>query len=228
MITNFFPLSVYREKLRLDAATRDRLRAIVREQTQGPQKRGGSQATAWTGDVEGKATLHLMDDLAPMVEGFRLHTLTYLSQLGHKTESIDIYITRCWGTFSEGRQAINAHNHRNSALSIVYYLSLPTGSATLAFHNREIQNEILPGFSHPDRVRRGHVDGKNVLSAFAVQMPVAEDDIVIFPSAAFHGVRPGNQDSPRMSIAADTFIVERELSGEEYLLPPLSTWRKMT
>jgi len=228
MITNFFPLSIYKEKLGLDPIVRKAMAEVVRQQAKVPEGSKANPASTWTGDVHGKATLHQMDEFQPLVAGFQKHTIDFLTQLGHKTDAVDIYVTRCWGTVSQGAQSVATHNHRNSALSIVYYLSLPEGSASLAFHNREIQNEIEPGFVHPDRVRAGHIDPRNALSAFAVNLAVEEDDIVIFPSAAFHGVGPGRQERPRISIAADTFLIEKELSGEEYLLPPLSVWRKIT
>jgi|AP12_2_1047962.scaffolds.fasta_scaffold18285_2 uncharacterized protein (TIGR02466 family) len=227
MITNFFPLSVYKEKLGLDKEARDKMAAVVLQQSEETTSGNAHRISTWTGDVHGRATLHLRDEFAPLVAGLHRHMVTFLTQLGHKTDAIDLYITRCWGTVSVAQQAVATHNHRNSALSIVYYLSLPEGSASLAFHNREIQNEISPGFAHPDRVRSGKVDPRNPLSVMIASIAAEEDDILIFPSAAFHGVNPGRQSQPRISIAADTLIVENELSGEEYLLPPLATWKKM-
>ena len=227
MITNCFPLSIYKDKMGIKKKPRDKMSAIILKDSGDQQNSDSNSTITWTGDVHGQSSLHLREEFNPMVAGFSQHATEYLTQLGHKTDDIDIYITRCWGTMSLAQQAISNHNHRNSAISIVYYLSLPEGSANLGFHNSQIQNELSPEFAHPDRVRAGKIDPRNPLSAYRLIMPVEEDDIVIFPSAAFHGVNPGRQSQPRVSVAADTLIVESKVSDEEYLLPPLSTWKKM-
>ncbi len=119
------------------------------------------------------------------------------------------------------------HRYRNSALSIVYYPSLPKGSATLGFENPEPQNEPAPGMNNPNRSVAGYFDMHNPLSTPRAYFPVEEDDVVVFPSNAWHGVAPGKQTQPRISIVADTLIVTNAMKGDESLLPPVSMWRRL-
>jgi hypothetical protein len=59
-------------------------------------------------------------------------------------------------------------------------------------------------------------------------MDVEEDDIVIFTSSTLHGVMPGRQTAPRISIASDTVFLTKQVTNSEKLLPPISNWKNVT
>jgi len=75
------------------------------------------------------------------------------------------------------------------------------------------------------RKGHGHIDLTRALSALAVQMPVAEDDVV---GSTFQGERPRCQETLRVPVATNAFIVERQQSGEAYLLLSLDTRPQLT
>ena len=225
---NLFPLAVYREKAGISPALRKKLAAIIVEQRKTKKGLRSDQSATWTGDVQGLSALHHDKNFKPLVKAFHKHMQAYLHQLGHQTGDVDVYVTRCWGTVANGREHIPFHRHRNSALSIIYYPSLPEGSANLAFENSEPPNEPANGMISPDRSRAGKFDVNNPLSTPQAYLPVEEDDIVLFPSGVRHGVPPGNQNGLRISVAADTLIITNSMVGDESLLPPVSVWRRLS
>lgn len=227
MIHNIFPLSVYRGKAGFAPALRKKMAAFIVEQRHAKDSEAKSDGFTWTGDVMGMSGLHLDKNFKPLMKSFHTHVQIYLKELGHRTNDVDIFVTRCWGTVATSGERIAFHNHRNSALSIVYYPSLPEGSAKLAFQDEAHQNEPGPGMINQVRKNSGNFDIRNPLSAPQIFFPVEEDDIVVFPSSAMHGVLSGRQNEPRISIAADTTIVTNSMVGDETLLPPVSVWRRL-
>ena len=61
------------------------------------------------------------------------------------------------------------------------------------------------------------------LNSEMVDLPVEEDDIVIFPSKTYHGTDPNNTNGARISIAVDVVMTLKDATGVEFLLPP-RTW----
>lgn len=58
-----------------------------------------------------------------------------------------------------------------------------------------------------------------------VDLPVDEDDIVIFPSETSHGTDPTSTDGERISIALDVVMTLKNSMGDEYFLLPVDWWR---
>lgn len=58
-----------------------------------------------------------------------------------------------------------------------------------------------------------------------VDLPVDEDDIVIFPSETSHGTDPTSTDVERISIALDVVMTLKNSMGDEYFLLPVDWWR---
>jgi len=227
MIYNIFPLSIYKEKVGLDAATRKMFADIIAEQNSKTKKANSNSSETWVGGMHGELSIHLQGDFAPLVSEYPKHLASYLHQLGLHTDDLDIFVTRSWGTYGLSNETISPHMHSSSVLSIAYYVSLPEGSASISFECEAHQNEPIPGLFR-ERRRSRAIDPGNVLTATSVAVDVQEDDIVIFPSAILHGVRPGQQSAPRISIAADTLLLTKQVTNSEKLLPPVSNWKNVS
>ena len=227
MLFNVFPLTIYKEKVGLDEATRKEFARIIAEQNKATKRPESSGHESWVGGMHGELSIHLRKEFAPLINEFPKHIRAYMQGLGFRRDDLDIFVTRCWGTYSHGNQTISPHVHTSSVLSIAYYVSLPEGSASISFETESHQNDAIKGLFRESR-RSGVIDPNNPLSALAVSIEANEDDLLIFPSSNLHGVRPGRQTDPRISIAADTMFLTKEVSDSEKILPPVSNWKKIS
>jgi uncharacterized protein (TIGR02466 family) len=227
MIYNIFPLSIYKEKVGLDAATRKIFADIIAEQNSKTKKTDSNSSETWVGGMYGELSIHLRDEFVSLVSEYPKHLASYMHQLGLQTDDLEIFITRSWGTFGLSNETISPHRHASSVLSIAYYVSLPEGSASISFDCEAHQNEPIRGLFR-ERRRSRAIDPTNVLTATSLAIDVEEDDIVIFPSAVLHGVRPGQQNAPRISIATDTLLLTKQVTNSEKLLPPISNWKSVS
>ena len=58
-----------------------------------------------------------------------------------------------------------------------------------------------------------------------MNLPVAEDDVVIFPSKIYHATEPNEGEGQRVSIAVDVVAALKDSAGVEYVMPPVRQWR---
>lgn len=227
MLLNFFPFSVYREKVGLDDKTRKTFESIIAEQFAATGKEEDNPLETWVGGMHGMLSLHLADEFQPLVRELPKHLKSYMTQMGYISKDLEIFVTRSWGTYGMANDSITQHRHTSSALSIAYYVSLPEGSANISFHTEAHQNEPIPGL-FLENLRNQVQDPANAFSAINASIEVKEDDLVIFPSHMMHGVRPGNQNAPRVSIAADTLFLTKTVTNSEKILPPVTNWKNVS
>ena len=226
MIFNIFPLSIYKQKVGLATAVRQRFAELITEQQSKTKKSSSSSSETWVGGMHGELSIHLQDDFMPLFHEYSKHMKSYMQQLGLQIDDLDIFVTRSWGTYGLSNETISTHMHTSSVLSISYYVSLPEGSASISFECEAHQNEPIRGLFR-ERRRSRSIDPSNMLTATSVAIDVQEDDLVIFPSAVLHGVRPGRQSAPRISIAADTLFLTKQVTNSEKILPPMANWRNV-
>ncbi|MEM7122673.1 MAG: putative 2OG-Fe(II) oxygenase [Pseudomonadota bacterium] len=227
MLVNFFPLTVYKEKVGLDDKTRKLFASIIADQQKGTSKDPHSPNESWVGGMHGKLSLHLADEFQPLTQQYSKHLKAYMGQLGFAGDDLDVFITRSWGTYGLANESISQHRHTSSALSIAYYVSLPEGSASITFATEAHQNEPIRGLFREGLIN-GKIDPRNPLSAINASIEVEEDDMVIFPSHMMHGVRPGRQNAPRISIACDTVFLTKTVTNSEKILPPVTNWKNVS
>ena len=61
-----------------------------------------------------------------------------------------------------------------------------------------------------------------------IKIDTEEDDIIIFPSKTIHATEENKNNNERISISADITIVAKNAENLEYLMPPLSEWKKFS
>jgi uncharacterized protein (TIGR02466 family) len=225
-ILNCFPLTVFKDGLGLERAYRHKLGDFIIQSYRDGVKTGQSNQAAWTGDKNGWEFLHEETVFAAFFKAVHNSLRAYLDMLSVNGERVALHYTRSWGTVSERGQSIRRHRHNQSHISVVYYPVKDANTGNLIFHMPDPLNELSPGLFEPHAVNQGLLKASTPLNSEMVDLPVAEDDIVIFPSKTYHGTEPNNTDGRRISIAIDVVMTLSDSTGVEYLLPPVGRWRE--
>jgi len=224
-IFNCFPLTVFKDRLGLPEAYRHRLGQRVVEAWQAGPKSGQDQRNAWTGDRNGAECLHHDPEFRDLFQALHLRLRQYLDALSVDNSRLELFYTRAWGTLSERGQSIRRHRHNQSHISLVYYPLKGPGTGNLVFHDAEPANEFTPGLFEPHALSAGLLTASNILNSEMVNLPVAEDDVVIFPSKAYHATEPNETELPRVSISTDVVVALKDAGGIEFVMPPVRHWR---
>ena len=115
------------------------------------------------------------------------HSKIYLNNLGHIYE--DLQINTSWGTLTLPNQPPNVHNHSNSYISGVYYL---TKCSSIQFYNPSTQMwKFLPDIS---------LDTNNPLTFSSCYFTPEINTLLLFPSFLEHDITP-SKDDKRFSIS---------------------------
>lgn len=225
----WFPLAIYHADLEDYSAHRagivDRIQQL-RHQA-GEKRTNGS--SSWTGDIHAVDQLHEDPAFAWLTDQVGQHTLTYLAQLGHNMDMIDVHIQRSWPIIARKDEAVALHAHYTAHISAVFYVSVPkdiTGGQT-RFDNVSRMNELTPGIGaamtngysevHPLNFQRAHYDPQ-------------EGRLLLFPSKTKHDVTAHQQEEDRISISYDLILTARDIQGAtapEFLMPPPSRWKRI-
>lgn len=224
-IFNCFPLTVFKDSLGLPEDYRHRLGARIVEAWESGPKAGQDRRNAWTGDRNGAECLHHDPEFQDLFRTLAGRLRGYLTALSVDSDRLELFFTRAWGTLSERGQRIRRHRHNQSHISLVYYPLKAEGTGNLVFHDAEPANEFTPGLFEPHALAQGLLTASNILNSEMVNLPVVEDDVVIFPSKAYHATEPNETDLPRVSVSADVVVALKDAAGIEYVMPPVRHWR---
>lgn len=224
-IFNCFPLTVYKDTLGLPEAYRHRLGESVMEACEASSKAGQDRRNAWTGDRNGIECLHHDPEFHGLFQALHVRLRQYLTALSVNAARLELFYTRAWGTLSGRGQKIQRHRHNQSHISLVYYPLKGPDTGNLVFHDAAPANEFTPGLFEPHSLSEGLLTASNILNSELVNLPVVEDNVVIFPSKAYHATESNETDQPRVSISADVVVALKDAAGVEYVMPPVRHWR---
>lgn len=223
-IDTWFPLAISRSILTPDPELQERM-ALQIFQWRGDVWANPSGESAWTGDMNGVASVHEHPDFAWLRSQVESQALQFCEALGFQTEALQLWIQRSWPVVSEPGQSIGPHHHPNAHLSVVYYLSGdgdPALGALRIFDDRP-RNELVPGMA----VGFGEVIAEDApLNRAWVDYPPEAGLLLIFPASTRHGVTENLTDETRLSVSFDLYITARSAAGiaPEYLAPPIDRW----
>jgi len=79
-----------------------------------------------------------------------------------------------------------------------------------------------------DMIRnKGVIKELNIFNASNIDIPVEENDIIIFPSKTLHGTQSNKTNDERISISGDVVCVSKNSELLETIMPPINNWDKM-
>ena len=224
-LINMFPLSVFKEKIRIEPGYRAALvEQILAMEGNEVLKHPGK---AWTGDVNGFEFLHRREGFQALFRSFGAPLSAYLMRLGIDPAKVDLFYTRAWATVARARENIAPHRHPQSQISLVYYLKKPVRSGGLVFLNDDPPNELTGGLFNAQMFDQKVLVKQDIVNMKRGILDTQEDEVVIFPSKVEHATQGNDTGAPRISIAADIVVTLKEQVSVEFLMPSVGEWVKI-
>lgn len=224
--TDLFPLSVYRDRLGMDASQRKVLaERILADEQRKPTP--AEEETAWLGDTAGHEFLFEASEFAVLFEKIGASVKDYAAGIGLQPDHLNFYFQRSWATVSRQGQRIFEHAHLQSHISFAYYLQKSSDAGGIYFSVAEHPNELAEGLFTIQKSSAGILaGGGNERSLNRRYLEPDEDEIIIFPSKTLHSTAPNMTTEPRISISADIVITLKDSGGHETLMPPVQRWKR--
>jgi len=229
-IYNFFPLSIFRNKINLSEDVKNKMiNEIKNMKNLSSNNKLEINKASWTGDMNGHEYLYKNDKFDMFFSQVEKNIKEYLSKFELDLDQVDIYFQRAWATFSGINQNIFSHFHAQSHLSFAYYLKKNKEDSNLILIDKHKHNEFIPlVFTSQSVDERKLFNKRNIMNVAKIKIDAEEDDIIIFPSKTIHATEENKNNNERISISADITIVAKNAENLEYLMPPLSEWKKFS
>ena len=124
----------------------------------------------------------------------------YTDHLGVDQDKIAMNITTSWVNRYDKGHSTHQHHHSNSIISGVYYLSDCDDTAPIHFHR-------APGYVNlwPNTVNLP-IKQHNALNIDVITVIPKAGELIMWPSHLAHSVPPNQSDTPRYTIAFNTFF----------------------
>lgn len=123
------------------------------------------------------------------------HLDFYFRNIMKISKSSEIYITDSWINYTTKNSEHRMHTHTNSILSAVYFLQVNNSVPFLTFTKKDPYFPL--DFTS---------DEYNIYNSSEWNLEVGDGDIVVFPSNVWHYVRQNLSDTPRVTLALNTFV----------------------
>ena len=151
---------------------------------------------------------HVLDN--PVMQDIRSFISRYIDEYVARTNPVEGYnlrfvITQSWLNITKANQHHPSHYHPNSLLSGVFYVQASAAKDAITFSNPF----ATPAFRYVS-------SKKTKYNSQEIEIPVETGMLLIFPSTLWHGVKPKNDNSIRVSLAFNVFV-KGTLGKNEYL-----------
>lgn len=136
------------------------------------------------------------------------HVMTYVREI--MKVDYDVYITNSWKNLTKPGDQHMIHNHTNSILSACLYIRSSYIQPTISFTRGSCP--YLLAFEATEY---------NPFNALEWTIPVEDNNIIIFPSALHHYVKPNTSNRERLSLAFNTFVrgnIRTQYTGADLIL----------
>ena len=158
--------------------------------------------------TEGRSTalnstnLHILDviQLRELRHKVESGIQEYMDHLGVDQDKIAMNITTSWVNRYDKGHSTHQHHHSNSIISGVYYLADCDDTAPIHFHR-------APGYVNlwPNTVNLP-IKQHNALNIDVITVIPKAGELIMWPSHLAHSVPPNQSDTPRYTIAFNTFF----------------------
>jgi uncharacterized protein (TIGR02466 family) len=122
------------------------------------------------------------------------------------TEDIELVITECWIARLNKFQRVRKHNHMNSVLSGIFYLTDHDDISTNIYKEN--------WFSRPNTSIRLSQKGREALKG---SIHSKKGKLVLFPSHLIHDTDPNLSSDPRLTMVFNTFVSGNILNTTHFL-----------
>lgn len=228
-VSNFFPLSIFQDQIKLNNEEKINLINDIRKMKQNSQNSDYKlNQASWTGDTQGYEYIYNNPNFNNLFVEIKKKIENYLDFLKVDKEQIETFIQRSWATISVGNEVISKHQHLQSHLSFSYYLKKSTNDSNFIIYDDEKKNEFIPGlFGSKTLIQKKLIKEITFPTATRVSLEVKEDDILIFPSKTPHSTDQIKTNSERISISGDVIFLAKNTSLIEHLIPNFKNWKKL-
>lgn len=192
-----FPTTLYKAQSNLKLS--DTELSVLSKWEGNPSTFGNTQST--------NSNVLNIPELALLKELCQHHLEVYYRQVVSADENTEIYITDSWINFAGKGDTHTMHTHVNSILSGVLYLQVDDSVPSIIF------NKLEPFFTLEVPVTE-----QTVYNSPQWELEVHNGDIVVFPSNVWHNVKANNSDSPRVTLAFNSFVkgnIGHPLTGKD-------------
>ena len=178
MITNIFPIPVYKTTVKNKINKKDMSKYKIR-------KNEFNSITNYK---------NVLKDFPKLKKEIERHLNDYLKMVYNPSTNVKVYITESWLNFTEKGETHHRHNHPNSFISGVYYVSADEELDRINFLNdRKGALEIVP-------------KQYNDWNCTSYYFGIKSQDIILFPSSLEHFVNPVESTKTRISLAFNSFL----------------------
>lgn len=145
----------------------------------------------------------------PELRGLKAFIQAQVDLFAHQVLKVkaqcDFYITQSWVNVNEKGTQHHLHAHQNSVISGVFFLD--GADSPIVF--RRPASHTLFGNLHLD------LEELNLMNVGDCQFAARKNRAMLFPSTTPHFVMENNSDTPRMSLAFNTFVRGQLGSADE-------------
>ena len=185
IINHLFPEPVCFSKLER-SLTKQELKTIDKYKKETKNNQGNTITTP-NYILENKALKNLKKDLHKKV-------IDYFNEVVCTSNSIIPYITQSWLTYTETDQFHHRHEHSNSYVSGVFYVSADKEVDRIRFYKTAHEEIQLA------------VSKYNLFNSTTWQYPVQTGDVLLFPPYLTHGVEKKKGTNLRITLSFNVFF----------------------
>ena len=186
IIRQLFPEPVYFSKL--DRALTKKELKILNEHKKKTTPNEGNTASSENYVLKNKALNNLKKDLYTKV-------MDYFDKVICTDNPITPYITQSWLNYTKSDQFHHKHNHPNSLISGVFYISADKEVDSITFHKDFLDDRITL-----------NINKYNMFNATSFKFSVETGNIFLFPSSLIHGVEKKKGNNIRISLSFNVFF----------------------
>jgi len=185
-VDHLFPEPLYFSKLER-VLTKEELK-ILNGHKKKTKKNAGNSRTKDSYVLEHKTLNNLKKDLHTKV-------MDYFDKVICTDNLITPYITQSWINYTKSDQFHHKHNHANSLVSGIFYISADKKVDSVTFYKDYLDSRI-----------KLDVTKYNIFSSSSCTFPVETGNILLFRSSLEHGVKNKKGNNIRISLSFNVFI----------------------
>ena len=186
IVHQLFPKPVYASKLDR-TLTKKELKTISQYKKE-PAPNAGNATSSESYVLENKALNNLKKDLHTKV-------MDYFDKVICTDNPITPYITQSWLNYTKCDQFHHKHNHPNSLVSGIFYISADKEVDSVTFHKAFLEDGI-----------KLNTTKYNMFNSISCKFLVETGNILLFPSSLIHGVEKKKGNNIRTSLSFNVFV----------------------